>query len=255
MPLTYMQCRDTKCTPERIMNKERTNYMQTLKRKCSLAKNPSKQEVQTYSACAANHYNGSRLKPMDDMQSKCSKKNCDHLIRVGGKYAKEIQTRRSGQRTRRRRGGTHSHDTSQFSRYSRQSGKDIIHSNKEDMRASRQRDLFAEKNELDAAQTQLVNDLAEQVIQLKASKGEKRNFVIGKFLRVWFEPNLTEEEKMREINTMIPEGHEKTRFEHYGRILNLTLRKLLYYTLIMTVIASLAASKGKPNFKSSGPMT
>jgi hypothetical protein len=227
--------------------------MQTLKRKCSLAKNPSKQDVQTYSACALNHYNGSRLKPMDDKQAKCSKKNCDHLIRFGGKCAKEIQTRRSGQRTRRRRGGTHSYyNTSQFSRLS---GRPRIDSAIANRRASRHRDLFAEKNELDAAQTQLVNGLAEQVIQLEASKGENRNFVIGEFLRLWFEPNLTEEEKMQKINTMIPEGHEKTRFEHYGRILNLTLRKLLYYTLIMTVIASLAASKGKPKFKSTGPMT
>ena len=79
-----MQCRDTKCTPERIMNKERAKYMQTLNRKCSLAKNPSKQDVQAYSACAANHYNGSRLKPMDDKQIKCLKRNCDHLIRGGG---------------------------------------------------------------------------------------------------------------------------------------------------------------------------
>jgi hypothetical protein len=236
------------------MNKERATYMQTLKRKCSLAKNPSKQEVQAYSACALNHYNGSRLKPMDDKQAKCSKKNCDHLIRVGGKHSKEIQTRRSGQRTRRRRGGTHSYyNTSQFSR--NQPGKASINSAYANSRASRQSRSFAEKNELDAAQTQLVNDLAEQVIQLEASKGENRNVVIGEFLRLWFEPNLTEEEKMQKINTMIPEGHEKTRFEHYGRILNLTLRKLLYYTLIMTVIASLAASKGKPNFKSTGPMT
>jgi hypothetical protein len=59
--------------------------MQTLKRKCSLAKNPSNQAIQAYSACAANHYNGSRLKTMDDKQAKCLKKNCDHLIRGGGK--------------------------------------------------------------------------------------------------------------------------------------------------------------------------
>jgi hypothetical protein len=36
MPLTYMQCRDTKCTPNKVMEKERVTYMQTLKRKCSL---------------------------------------------------------------------------------------------------------------------------------------------------------------------------------------------------------------------------
>ena len=37
MPLTYMQCRDTKCTPNKAMEKERANYMHALKRKCSLA--------------------------------------------------------------------------------------------------------------------------------------------------------------------------------------------------------------------------
>ena len=84
MPSTYMQCRDTKCTPNKVMEKERVTYMQTLKRKCSLVKNPSNQAIQAYSACAANHYNGSRLKTMDAKQAKCSKKNCDHLIRGGG---------------------------------------------------------------------------------------------------------------------------------------------------------------------------
>jgi len=93
MPLTYMQCRDTKCTPNKVMENERANYMQTLKRKCSLAKNPSKQDVLAYSACAANQYNGSRLKPMDDKQAKCSKKNCDHLIRVGGKKRRSAKKR------------------------------------------------------------------------------------------------------------------------------------------------------------------
>jgi len=84
--------------PERIMNKERAVYMQTLKRKCSLAKNPSKQDVQAYSACAANHYNGSRLKPMDDKQIKCLKRNCDHLIQGGKK--RSAKKRNAGLRER-----------------------------------------------------------------------------------------------------------------------------------------------------------
>ena len=246
MPLTYMQCRDTKCTPERIMNKERAVYMQTLKRKCSLeaVKNyPSKQAIQAHSACAANHYNGSRLKPMDDKQANCSKKNCDHLIRVGGKYAKEIQTRRSGQRTRRRRGGTHSHDTSQFSRYSRQSGKDIIHSNKEDMRVSQQGHVVAQQNELDIAQKQLVEEMAEEMAEkIINSKCEHRYFVMGKYLRWWFYPSLTDnltEKEIREINTIIPDEG----FKEYGRKLDVTLRKFLYYTLIMTVITSIVREK------------
>ena len=241
-----MQCRDTKCTPERIMNKERAVYMQTLKRKCSLeaVKNyPSKQAIQAHSACAANHYNGSRLKPMDDKQAKCSKKNCDHLIRFGGKCAKEIQTRRSGQRTRRRRGGTHSHDTSQFSRYSRQSGKDIIHSNKEDMRVSQQGHVVAQQNELDIAQKQLVEEMAEEMAEkIINSKCEHRYFVMGKYLRWWFYPSLTDnltEKEIREINTIIPDEG----FKEYGRKLDVTLRKFLYYTLIMTVITSIVREK------------
>ena len=39
--------------PNEAMEKERANYMQTLKRKCSLAKNPYNQAIQAYSACAA----------------------------------------------------------------------------------------------------------------------------------------------------------------------------------------------------------
>lgn len=250
MPLTYMQCRDTKCTPERIMNKERAVYMQTLKRKCSLAKNPSKQDVQTYSACAEKHYNGSRLKPMDDNQAKCSKKNCDHLIRVGGKHAKEIQTRKrkngSGQRTRRPHGGTHSRFSQQSSRYSSgPRGKTLIDSAIANSRASRQSRSFAEKNELnlDAAQKQLVNDLAEQVVELTPSKGKHRYFVIGQYLNWWL---LTEKE-MQEIDTTMPEGDEKTRFEQYRDRVNPILKKLLYYALIMTVIASIISKGHKPN--------
>jgi len=248
MPLTYMQCRENKCTPERIMNKERAVYMQTLKRKCSLAaKNPSKQAIQAYSACAEKHYNGSRLKPMDDNQAKCSKKNCDHLIRFGGgKYAKEIQTRRSGQRTRRRRGGTHSRFSQQSSRYSSgPRGKTLIDSAIANSRASRQSRSFAEKNELDldAAQKQLVNDLAEQVVELTPSKGKHRYFVIGQYLNWWL---LTEKE-MQEIDTTLPEGDEKTRFEQCRDRVNPTLKKLLYYALIMTVIASIISKGHKPN--------
>ena len=104
MPQTYVQCLETKCTPNKVMEKEHVNYMQTLKRKCSLAKNPSKQAIQAYSACAANHYTGSRLKPMDDKQIKCLKKNCDHLIRFGGKKRRSAKKRSAGLRERFGRG-------------------------------------------------------------------------------------------------------------------------------------------------------
>ena len=251
MPLTYMQCRENKCTPERIMNKERTVYMQTLKRKCSLAaKNPSKQAIQAYSACAEKHYNGSRLKPMDNKQAKCSKKNCDHLIRVGGKHAKEIQTRKRkngrGQITRRPHGGTHSRFSQQSSRYSSgPRGKTRIDSAIENLRAFREERLSTKQNELDldATQKQLVENLAEQVVELTPSKGKHRYFVIGQYLNWWL---LTEKE-MQEIDTTMPEGDEKTRFEQYRDGVNPILKKLLYYALIMTVIASLISKGHNPS--------
>jgi hypothetical protein len=200
------------------MEKERAAYMQTLKRKCSLAavKNyPSNQAIQAHSACAAKHYNGSRLKPMDDKQAKCSKKNCDHLIRFGGK-------------TRRRRGGGHGHyTTSQFSRRSE------LPDGRINRMFSQQRKSVAAQNELDMEQLQLV---AKEI----TTKPENPNFVIGKLSHVFFYPNydnLTQED-MEEMNTIIPE-----RFKEYGRKLDLKLRKLLYYNLIIIVIASLVASK------------
>jgi len=106
MPLTYMQCLDTKCIPNKVIEKERATYMQTLKRKCSLAavKNyPSNQAIQAHSACATNHYNGSRLKTMDDKQNKCSKKNCDHLIRFGGNIGNRKTTIRNNSKSKSKR--------------------------------------------------------------------------------------------------------------------------------------------------------
>ena len=223
-----MQCRDTKCTPERIMNKERTNYMQTLKRKCSLAaiKNyPSNQAIQAHSACATKHYNGSRLKPMDDMQAKFSKKNCDHLIRFGGK-------------TRRQRGSGHGHHTtSQFSRRSE------LPDGRINRMFSQQRKSVAAQNELDIAQKQLVEEIAQEMAEkIINSKCEHRYFVMGKYLRWWFYPSLTDnltEKEIREINTIIPDEG----FKEYGRNLDVTLRKFLYYTLIMAVITSIVRDK------------
>ena len=85
MPLTYMQCRDTKCTPNKVMEKERAVYMQTLKRKCS----------QTYSACAAKHYNGVAFKTDGRQTGQVLKKELRSLVSVWGEeahHAKEIQT-------------------------------------------------------------------------------------------------------------------------------------------------------------------
>jgi hypothetical protein len=144
-------------------------------------------------------------------------------------------------RTRRQRAGDHC-DRSR-SRYSRQSGKDIIHSNKEDMRVSQQGQLVAQQNEFDIAQKQLVKEIAEEMAEkIINSKCEHRYFVIGKYLRWWFYPSLTHnltEKEIREINTIIPDEG----FKEYGRTLDLTLRKFLYYTLIMAIITSIVKER------------
>ena len=67
------------------MKKERDPYLQSLKKKCILKKTPSKQNIKSYSVCAVNHYNASRLKPLDTKQLQCMKKKCDNLIKFGGR--------------------------------------------------------------------------------------------------------------------------------------------------------------------------
>lgn len=83
--MSYEQCQDANCIPEKIMKKERDPYLQSLKKKCILKKNPSKQNIKSYSNCAINHYNASRLKSLDTKQLQCMKKKCDHLIKFGGR--------------------------------------------------------------------------------------------------------------------------------------------------------------------------
>ena len=78
----YERCRDAKCTHTRVMERERATYMKLLKSKCRTKKNIKK--IQAYIKCAVNHYDGSSLKMMDEKQTKCMKKKCDHLIRIGG---------------------------------------------------------------------------------------------------------------------------------------------------------------------------
>jgi hypothetical protein len=83
--MSYEQCQDANCIPEKVMKKERDPYLQSLKKKCILKKKPSKQNIKSYSNCAINHYNASRLKPLDTKQLQCMKKKCDHLIKFGGR--------------------------------------------------------------------------------------------------------------------------------------------------------------------------
>ena len=81
--IKYQQCRDAKCTPEWIMNKELKKYSKSLKRKCGiLPKNLntiSDKEMHAHAKCTSKLYNVSRYHQMDKKQTRCVKKNCNHM--------------------------------------------------------------------------------------------------------------------------------------------------------------------------------
>ena len=86
--IKYAQCRDAKCTPERIMDKELKKYSRSLKRKCGSKyarmtlkklKNVSAAEWRVHNKCTDKHYNESRYGKMWKKQFQCVKKNCNHM--------------------------------------------------------------------------------------------------------------------------------------------------------------------------------
>jgi hypothetical protein len=112
--------------------------------------------------------------------------------------------------------------------------KDIIKSRRMNRIVNEQRQLSIKQNELDMEQLYLIEDLASNIVE----NGESQYFVTGKYLEMYFaNPNLElTEEEIKEIESQIPEGHKKNRFIQYGT--NPTIRKILYFTLVMTVIAT-----------------
>jgi hypothetical protein len=79
----YEQCRDAKCTPEWIMDKELKNYSKSLKSKCGiLPKNLnaiSDTEMCAHAKCTSKLYDVSRYHQMAKKQTRCVKKNCNHM--------------------------------------------------------------------------------------------------------------------------------------------------------------------------------
>ena len=141
-------------------------------------------------------------------------------------------------RTRRRRttlrGGARSFASRRYNGSNR-SGKDVIESRRVNRIINQQRQLSIQQNELDIEQLQLVEDVAKIIV----NTSESRYFVVGKYLHMFFNDTRLEltEKEIQEIESRIPEGDKKTRFKQYG--LKPAIRKILYYTLIMTIIASL----------------
>lgn len=86
--IKYEQCRDAKCTPGWIMDKELKKYGISVKRKCGSKyarmtlkrlNNVSDAEWQVHNKCTDKHYNVSRYSKMWKKQFQCVKKNCNHM--------------------------------------------------------------------------------------------------------------------------------------------------------------------------------
>ena len=79
----YEQCRDAKCTPEWIMNKELKNYSKSVKIKCGrLPKNLneiSDKKMRAHAKCTSKLYDVSHYHQMAKKQTRCVKKNCNHM--------------------------------------------------------------------------------------------------------------------------------------------------------------------------------
>lgn len=81
--IEYAQCRDAKCTPEWIMDKELKKFSKSVKNKCGrLPKNLntiSDKEIRAHAKCTSKLYDVSRYHRMAKKQTQCVKKNCNHM--------------------------------------------------------------------------------------------------------------------------------------------------------------------------------
>ena len=120
-----------------------------------------------------------------------------------------------------------------------QRGRDIINSRRANRMADQQRQASIKQNELDMAQLYLIENLSSDMIE----EGTGEYFLVGKYLEMYFgNPDIKHnvelsEQDIQDIDSRIPEGERKTRFKQHG--INPTLRKILYYTLVLAIIAAL----------------
>lgn len=82
----YNKCRDTKCTPEWIIDKELKNYAKTVKNKCGrLPRNlnelkaVSDENMRAHAKCTSKVYGVSRYHRLWKKQFECVKKNCNYM--------------------------------------------------------------------------------------------------------------------------------------------------------------------------------
>lgn len=120
-----------------------------------------------------------------------------------------------------------------------QRGRDILNSRRVQRKVEQEEQASIKQNELDLKQLYLIENLSSDMIE----QGTGEYFLVGKYLEMYFgNPDLKQnveldEQDIIEIDSRIPEGHRKTRLRQYG--INPTLRKILYFTLVMTIIAAL----------------
>jgi len=120
-----------------------------------------------------------------------------------------------------------------------QRGRDIINSKRVQRKVKKEEQLSIKQNELDMAQLYLIENLSSDMVE----EGIGEYFLVGKYLEMYFgNPDTKEnvelsEQDIQDIDSQIPEGEKKTRFKQHG--INPTLRKILYYTLVLTIIAAL----------------
>ena len=118
-------------------------------------------------------------------------------------------------------------------------GRDIINSRRVQRKVKHEEQASIKQNELDMVQLYLIENLSSDMIE----EGTGEYFLVGKYLEMYFDnPDSKEnvqlsEQDIQEIDSRIPEGERKTRFKQHG--INPTLRKILYYTLVLTIIAAL----------------
>ena len=118
-------------------------------------------------------------------------------------------------------------------------GRDSINSRRVDRRVKQERQVSMKQNELDMAELSLIQDLSSDMVH----EGIGESFLVGKYLEMYFGNHDTREhvelseQDINEIDSKIPDGPAKKRFKQYG--INPTIRNILYFTLVMTIIAAL----------------
>jgi len=137
---------------------------------------------------------------------------------------------------------------------SSKSGRDVINSRKADQRVRREEQSAKKQNEIDMNTLYLLEDISDQMV----NEGLSTFFLTGKYLDMYFSnddnPKSLTSEEMSRVDSLIPQGDNKTRFMEYVRNINISVKKTIYYILIILIIAEAGRRgwiRGRPRVKNS----